>query len=98
MEVLKYFVEFLGTFLFLSVILASGSPVLIALSLLAVILLGGSISGGHFNPAVSIMMWANGAISMRDMAIYAVSQVAGGLAALGIYKAFLITRVNNIAF
>ena len=60
MEVLKYFVEFLGTFLFLSVILASGSPVLIALSLLAVILLGGSISGGHFNPAVSVMMWFNG--------------------------------------
>ncbi len=98
MELLKYFVEFLGTFLFLSVILASGSPVLIALSFLAVILLGGSISGGHFNPAVSVMMWANGALSLVDLGLYAASQVAGGLVALGVYKAFLISRVNNLPF
>ncbi len=93
---LKYFVEFLGTFLFLSVIISTGSPVLIALSLLAVILLGGAISGGHFNPAVSVMMWANGAISLKDMALYAAAQVAGGLAALGAYKAFLVTKTTNI--
>jgi aquaporin Z len=94
MEILKYIVEFLGTFLFLSVIIATGSPVLIALALLAVILLGGSISGGHFNPAVSVMMWANGALSMMDLAIYVGAQVAGGLAALGIYKTFLVTKAN----
>ena len=87
---LAYFVEFIGTFLFLSVVLATGSPVLIALALLAVLLLGGAISGGHFNPAISVMMWANGGISMKDMVIYAAAQIAGGLAALGIYKSFLI--------
>ncbi len=91
---MKYVVEFIGTFLFLSVIIATGSPVLIALSFLAVILLGGSISGGHFNPAVSVMMWANGTLSMMDMAMYAAAQVAGGLAALGIYKTFLVTKAN----
>jgi aquaporin Z len=95
MDFLKYGVEFLGTFLFLSVIISTGSPVLIALSLLAVILLGGSISGGHFNPAVSVMMWANGAISLQDLGIYAASQIAGGLAALGLYKMFLINKVAN---
>ncbi len=93
---LKYFVEFLGTFLFLSTIIATGSPVLIALSLLAVILMGGSISGGHFNPAVSVMMWANQAISLTDMALYIVAQVAGGLAALGVYRTFLVNRNTNI--
>jgi aquaporin Z len=93
---LKYFVEFLGTFLFLSVILATGSPVLIAIALLAVILMGGSISGGHFNPAVSVMMWANGKISLPDMGIYAAAQVAGGLAAFGLYKAFLINKNTNL--
>ena len=93
---LKYFVEFLGTFLFLSVIIATGSPVLIALALLAVILMGSAISGGHFNPAVSVMMWANGSISMKDLVIYSASQVAGGLAAFGVYKSFLVSKNANV--
>ena len=96
MLMLKYVVEFLGTFLFLSVILATGNPVLIALALLAVLLLGGSISGGHFNPAVSVMMWAKGALSLQDMGAYAVAQIAGGLAAYGVYKTFLINKVTNV--
>ncbi len=93
---LKYFVEFLGTFLFLSVVLATGSPVLIAIALLAVILMGGAISGGHFNPAISVMMWANGTLSLPDMGLYAVAQIAGGLAAFGVYKAFLVNKNTNI--
>ncbi len=93
---LNYFVEFLGTFLFLSVILATGSPVLIALALLAVLLLGTSISGGHFNPAISIMMWANGALSRKDLVFYVAVQVAGGLAALGAYKSFLVNKNTNV--
>lgn len=80
-------VEFLGTFVFLSVIIATGQPILVALALLLVILLGGSISGGHFNPAVSLMFWANGALSNGNLAGYIVAQVLGGLGALGVYKA-----------
>ena len=83
---LSFIVEFLGTFLFLSVILATGQPILVALSLLLVILLGASISGGHFNPAVSIMFWANGALSNTKLAGYLVAQVLGGLGALAVYK------------
>ena len=60
---IKYLVEFLGTFVFLSVIVATGQPVLIALALLLAILVGGGISGGHFNPAVSVMFYAKGGLS-----------------------------------
>ena len=84
---LNYLVEFLGTFLFLSVIVATGSPVLIALALLAVILLGGSISGGHFNPAVSLMFWAKGALTNQDFLAYVIAQGLGGLGALAVFKA-----------
>ena len=84
---LSYVVEFLGTFLFLSVIIATGQPVLIALSLLLVILLGGSISGGHFNPAVSVMFWAKGALSNMDLGGYVAAQLLGGLGAYGVYTA-----------
>ena len=82
---LDYLVEFLGTFIFLSVIIATGKPVLIALALLLVILLGAGISGGHFNPAVSVMFWANGALSNTHLAGYIVAQILGGLGALSVY-------------
>lgn len=83
---LTYLVEFLGTFLFLSVIVATGQPVFIALALLLVILLGGSISGGHYNPAVSVMFWAKGALTAQDLAGYITAQVLGGLGALTVYN------------
>lgn len=83
---LNYLVEFLGTFLFLSVIVATGQPYLIALSLLVVILLGGSISGGHFNPAVSLMFWFKGALTPLDLGAYVIAQCLGGLGALTAYK------------
>lgn len=84
---LAYLVEFLGTFLFLSVIVATGQPLLIALALLVVILLGGGISGGHFNPAVSLMFWAKGALTPQDLAGYVTAQILGGLGALTVYNA-----------
>jgi aquaporin Z len=84
---IAYIVEFLGTFLFLSVIVATGAPLLIALALLVVILLGAGISGGHFNPAVSVMFWAKGALTNADLAGYVVAQVLGGLGALTVYNA-----------
>jgi aquaporin Z len=93
---LEYVVEFFGTFLFLSVILATGSPVLIALSLMAVILMGGAISGGYFNPAVTLMMWAKGAISLQNALIYTGLQYAGGLAAFGAYKLFLKDAATGV--
>ena len=83
---IPYLVEALGTFIFLSVIVSVGKPIPIAIALAAVIFFGGEISGGHFNPAVSVMMAAAGKLSMKDLAPYVVAQVAGGLAALELYK------------
>ena len=88
MELLNYLIEFLGTFIFLSVILIVGKPIPIVITLLAMIYLGGSISGGHFNPAVSVMLAMAGKHSMKDLAPYVVAQVLGGLAALELYKRF----------
>ena len=82
----KYVVEFLGTLFFLYVILDTGQALAIGLALTVAIMVGGKISGGHFNPAVSVMMAAAGKLSMKDLLPYVVAQVAGGLAALELHK------------
>jgi aquaporin Z len=82
----KLLAEFLGTMFFLYVILATGDAVAIGLALMAVIFILGKTSGGHFNPAVSVMLAAAGKVSMKDLAPYIIAQIAGGLAALELYK------------
>lgn len=83
---IKYIVEFLGTFLFLSVFVSTGQPILIALALLVCMLLGNSVSGAHFNPAVSLMFFAKGALTPIDAAMYIAVQFLGGLAALVVFR------------
>lgn len=82
----KLLAEFLGTMFFLYVILATGDAVAIGLALMIVIFILGKVSGGNFNPAVSVMMAMAGKLSMKDLAPYVVAQILGGLAALELYK------------
>lgn len=79
-------VEFVGTFFFLYVILATGNYLAIGAALALAIYLGGSISGGNFNPAVTIMLIAAKKQNMDTALPYIVAQVAGGLAALALYQ------------
>lgn len=83
---IKYLVEFLGTLFFLFTILASGNALVIGLALAIAIFIGGPISGGNFNPAVSVMMTFAGKLSKKDLLPYIVAQVAGGLTALQLKK------------
>jgi glycerol uptake facilitator-like aquaporin len=79
-------VEFLGTFIFLSVIVATGNPWAIGATLAVLAFLGGAISGGHFNPAVTIMTLWNRGIAMDSAVAYIVVQVAAGIAAVTTYN------------
>lgn len=83
---LKYFVEFVGAFVLISVILTSGKPFAVAATLAALIFLGGHISGGHYNPAVSVAMYLNEKLESGDLAGYVVAQLAGAAAAVSFYK------------
>ena len=82
----KYSLEFIGTILFLYVILLTGNAWAIGLALAIVIYIAGPVTGGHFNPAVSIMMYANKKLSSYDTMMYIISQILGGFVALLIYK------------
>ncbi len=41
----------------------------------------GHISGGHFNPAVTVGLWAGGRFPLKDVPMYLIAQILGGIAA-----------------
>ena len=82
----KYIVEFVGTLFFLFTILATGNPIAIVASLYIAIVIGGSISGGHFNPAVSTMMTFAGKLPKKELPAYLLAQLSGGLSAWYIHS------------
>ena len=84
----KFVVEFLGTLFLLYVIIATGNAIAIGAALAIAIMVGGNISGGHFNPAVSVMMYAAGKLSRANLIPYILVQIAGGLVALELHKRF----------
>lgn len=95
-NVMKYVIELIGTFIFLSVILRVTSsdskvgnlaPLAIVTALLAVIYFDGGVSGGHFNPAVTVMMHVKDLLNNASPDVgksvgYIIAQVLGGLGAL----------------
>jgi aquaporin Z len=84
----KIFIEFVGAVFFIYVILATGNPLAIGAALALSILLASNISGGHFNPAVSITMAAAGKLSTAELVPYCIAQILGGLVALELYKRY----------
>lgn len=85
---LNYLVEFIGTLVFMYIIIGTGNPLLIGLTLTACIMAGGAISGGNFNPAGSVMMAMAGKLPMTDLLPYVAAQILGALVALHLYKRF----------
>jgi aquaporin Z len=73
---------------FVYIILATGNPLAIGAALALVILLAAPISGGHMNPAVTIVMASLGKIGTNDIIPYILAQVFGGLVALEIFKRY----------
>ena len=82
----KFVAEFLGTMFFFFFFLATGKAIPIGAALAVAILLFGTYSGGHFNPAVSVMMTAAGKLPSANLLPYVLAQVAGGLVALEVHK------------
>ena len=85
----KYVVEFLGTMLLVFTIFATGNWAAIGSALAIVVLLGGPISGGAFNPAVAISLYSAGKLAKSDLIPYIIVEILGGLAAFYIYNNYV---------
>jgi glycerol uptake facilitator-like aquaporin len=72
-------VEFLGTSLLVGTVSFTGAPLLIVSALAIAIALGGKISGGHFNPAVTAWALASGKIGQAKAVGYILAQLSAAV-------------------
>ena len=82
----KYLAEFLAAAFFIYVILLTGNAFAIGAALAIAIFVSAGISGGHVNPAVSVVMTLAGKLPVSDLLPYVVAQVAGGVLALAAFR------------
>lgn len=82
----KYLVEFLGTLFLTFIIFATGNALAIGLALAIAVQLGGKISLGAFNPAVSIALMYAGKLSQEDLVPYIAAQIAGALVGFELFR------------
>jgi aquaporin Z len=88
----KYLTEFLGTFflvLTIGLCVLGGTPMAplaIGAVLMVMVYMGGHVSGGHYNPAVSLAVLLRGKLAARDAVPYVAMQILGAIAgALTVY-------------
>ena len=89
MMINKLLVEFLGTMFLMFVIFATGDWLAIGAATSVVVLLGGKITGGAYNPAVSIALYAAGKLPKAELLPYIIVEILGALAAFFVYKNFV---------
>ena len=85
----KHLVEFIGTFFLVMTVgmtvIGAGAgplaPVAIGSALMIMVYAGGHVSGGHYNPAVTLAVWLRGRCATADVLPYWIAQILGALLA-----------------
>lgn len=108
----KLFAEFFGTFWLVfggcgSAVFAAGYPELgigfvgvalaFGLTVLTMAYAVGHISGGHFNPAVSLGLWAGGKFEAKNLLGYIIAQLVGAIAAAGALYLILTNKADFVS-
>jgi aquaporin Z len=82
----KYIVELIGTFFLVLVIGLTAEPLAIGSILMALVYMGGHVSGAHYNPAVTLGVLLRKKITLNEAVMYMIFQLIGSfLAAVVIY-------------
>ena len=85
----KYLVEFIGTFFLVFTVgmtvidpgAGALAPLAIGSALMIMVYAGGHVSGGHYNPAVTLAVWLRGRCPQSDVLPYIGSQIGAGIVA-----------------
>jgi len=85
----KYIVEFIGTLIFVLTIgfvvmepgVGAMAPLAIGSALMIMVYAGGHISGGHYNPAVTLAVWMRGRCDSTDVPGYMIAQAVAAVIA-----------------
>jgi len=101
----KYLVEFIGTFFLVFTIgmtvMAPGAgdmaPLAIGSVLAVMIFAGGHVSGGHFNPAVTLGVWLRGKCDTVDVVPYMAAQSGAAVVASLVVKSLKTGLVAKAA-
>lgn len=97
-ETVKYIYEFIGTFFLVFTVgmvaynsnVGLWAPLAIGSILAVMVFAGGHISGGHYNPAVSLAVFMRKRLSIHDLYMYWIAQFVGGVIA-----AFLVLYIKG---
>lgn len=82
----KYLVEFLGTMFLSFIIFATGNYLAIGAALAVIALLGGPVSGGSYNPAITLALYNSGKLMKSDIVPYIIVEILGALAGFEAFK------------
>ena len=101
----KCFVEFFGTFFLCFTVLCciflnvnpAVVPVAIGLVLAVLVYAGGPISGGHYNPAVSIAIFLIGRMGSKKTLLYCIFQLFGAAYAALMFLLFIAPVAESVA-
>jgi len=99
----KYLVEFIGAFFLVFTVgmtvidpgAGAMAPLAIGSALMIMVFAGGHISGGHYNPAVTLAVFLRGKIPLNDAVIYVIVQVVAAAVAaflVGILKSGAVIK------
>ncbi len=99
----KYTTEFIGTFFLVFTVgctILFGQPgvipaIAIGGALMVMVYAGGKISGGHYNPAVSLAAVLRGSLSSHELIPYWIAQILGALAAAFLLSQMVLPPIFN---
>ncbi len=107
MAVAKYLTEFIGTFFLVLtiglVVTQTGdqgaivNALAIGSALMIMVYMGGHVSGGHYNPAVTLAATMRGACKIADVIPYWIAQVGGAIAAAVVVSIIVPAGVADAA-
>lgn len=91
----RYLTEFIGTLFFvltIGLVVTPGhetplAPLAIGSVLMVLVYMGGHVSGGHYNPAVTFAVYLRGKLPASDVAPYLAAQLVGATA--GAYLSYI---------